>query len=147
MWRNFRFLYMTNVEKSEIYSQLSCGDISDFFTWQMWRIWPKMWGITITTMHSNTNMPIGKYFILAFSFLARHLFCFCICSLKQVNVLFVHCIGHQPAPDIPNIPLVPIHSAQYLFLYAVIVYFSPTIFLFWIHIFLARQKMLFILKP
>ena len=33
MWRNFRFLYMANGEKSG-----KCSGISDFSTWQMWRI-------------------------------------------------------------------------------------------------------------
>ena len=33
MWRNFRFLYMANGEKSD-----KCSGISDFSTWQMWRI-------------------------------------------------------------------------------------------------------------
>ena len=81
--------------------------------------------------HNNHNAFKYKYsdwemFYFDFS----HFFCFWIYSLEQMKVLFVRCIGHQ-APDIPNIPLVPIHSAvQYLFLSAVIVYFSPTILLF-----------------
>ena len=37
MCRNFRYLYMTDVETSEIYLHLSCGDISGFPTWQKWR--------------------------------------------------------------------------------------------------------------
>ena len=76
--------------------------------------------------HNNHNAFKYKYsdwemFYFDFS----HFFCFSICSLEQMKVLFVRCIGYQ-APDIPNIPLVPIHSVQYLFLAAVIVYFSPT---------------------
>ena len=44
MWRNMKFFHICHVEKSEFFPQLSCGDISDFFIWQMWRIlkWPYM---------------------------------------------------------------------------------------------------------
>ena len=44
-----------------------------------------MWGITITTMHSNTNIPIGKCFILishifsAFEFILWSKWRFCLC--------------------------------------------------------------------
>ena len=38
MWRNFRFLHICRVEKSEIAPHPSCGENSDFSTWQMWRI-------------------------------------------------------------------------------------------------------------
>ena len=34
MWRNFKFLYMIDVEKSKFFS--TCGVISHFTTWQMW---------------------------------------------------------------------------------------------------------------
>ena len=65
-------------------------------------------GITITTMHSNTNIPIGRFSLfLATFFQLSHLFfgareCFvcalycigprCIVVLEKVSVLFVHCI-------------------------------------------------------
>ena len=32
MWRNYRLLHMIDVEKSEIYPHLSCGEISYFST-------------------------------------------------------------------------------------------------------------------
>ena len=38
MWRNFRFLHICRVDKSEIAPHPSCGENSDFSTWQMWRI-------------------------------------------------------------------------------------------------------------
>ena len=85
-----------------------------------------------------------SYIFSAFTFVlwSKRMFCLCIVlywassyccfGASECFVCALYCcIGHQAAPDIPNIPLVPIHSAvQYLFLSAVIVYFSPTILLF-----------------
>ena len=57
MWRNFRFLYKANGEKSD-----KCSGISDFFTWQMWRIvkswqlWRNLLFLHMTDV-KNWNLP------------------------------------------------------------------------------------------
>ena len=57
MWRNFRFIYMANGEKSD-----KCSGISDFSTWQMWRIvkswqlWRNLLFLHMTDV-KNWNLP------------------------------------------------------------------------------------------
>ena len=57
MWRNFKFLYMTDVEKSEISPHV------DYFTWQMWRnlkflhMWSNFTFLNMTNVEKSEISP------------------------------------------------------------------------------------------
>ena len=64
------YVYMTDVETCENYPHLSCGDISDLSTWQMWRI------LKLVHIWRNFKFLHNTVVICDLRYFVENLFCF-----------------------------------------------------------------------
>ena len=75
LWRNFRFLCMTDVKKSQIFS--TCGVISDFSSCQMWRNlkFVQQWHVCDVEIVKFMMFCCKIGFIAIYALLSQNLFC------------------------------------------------------------------------